>query len=371
MSVWFLTLQRIWQTGLVIIMGLGLVFVLGLGLMLTLAGFSETSASLRSGLTSSSLTTDQTKIAMQARYEQAQAVDDITLMLDTVIKLRALQPDDKQLRAEQAQLYYRQGLNWQKTNRFEAARHSFNWALSVQPDFSEADEAIELIELYQAGIEQYRYAQWAEAVAMFKLIYEIDPAYRSVNEILYSSYFNLGITQEIGGDLTEALKSYRRAIEIIPNAPEAIQNAEKIALKLNPPTSESSSEENVTKRVVVDISDQRTYVYENEDLVFEFVVSTGEPGRDTAIGEYEIQSKIPMAYASTWNLDMPFWLGIYWAGPLENGFHAVPTVRHTGETMWDGYLGQRVSYGCIILSMEDAEILYDWAELAVPVTVQL
>ena len=24
-----------------------------------------------------------------------------------------------------------------------------------------------------------------------------------------------------------------------------------------------------------------------------------------------------MAYASTWNLDMPFWLGIYWAGPLE------------------------------------------------------
>lgn len=188
MSVWFLGLQRIWQTGRVIIMGLGLVFVLGLGLMLVLAGFSEASASPGSELISSSLTTDQTEVTLQARYEQARAVDDITLMLDTVIKLRALQPDDEQLRAEQAQLYYRQGLNWQKANRFEAARHSFNWALSVQPDFSEAAEAIELIELYQAGTEQYRDAQWAEAVTTFKLIYEIDPAYGSVNEILYSAY---------------------------------------------------------------------------------------------------------------------------------------------------------------------------------------
>lgn len=352
-------------------MGLGLVLALVLGLSLTLAfvGFSEALAS-PSSETVPPLTPDQIEAELQAKYEQARAADDIALMLNSVVKLRALQPDNKQLREEQAQLYYRQGLNWQKNNRIEAAQRSFGWALSVQPDFSEAAEAIELIELYEAGTEQYRDAQWAEAIATFERIYNIDPAYRSVHEILYSAYFNLGITQESEDDLTAALKSYRRAIEIIPDAPEAIQNAEKITLKLNPPTPEPSPEENINKRVVVDISDQRTYVYENDEVAFEFIVSTGEPGRDTATGEFEIQSKIPMAYASTWNLDMPFWLGIYWAGPLENGFHAVPTVRHTGETMWDGYLGQRVSYGCIILSMEDAETLYNWAEMGVPVKVQ-
>ena len=45
------------------------------------------------------------------------------------------------------------------------------------------------------------------------------------------------------------------------------------------------------KRVIVDISEQRTYAYHNDELVFEFVVSTGEPGRDTAIGDFEILDK--------------------------------------------------------------------------------
>ena len=124
------------------------------------------------------------------------------------------------------------------------------------------------------------------------------------------------------------------------------------------------------KRVVVDISEQRAYTYQDDTLVYNFIVSTGEPGRDTIIGKYEIQNKIPTAYASTWNLDMPYWLGIYWSGPLQNGFHAVPTVRHTGQTMWDGYLGQRVSYGCVILSMADAQTLYNWVDVGTPVTIQ-
>jgi lipoprotein-anchoring transpeptidase ErfK/SrfK len=124
------------------------------------------------------------------------------------------------------------------------------------------------------------------------------------------------------------------------------------------------------KQVVVDISEQRAYTYLNDEVVHKFIISTGEPGRDTAVGSFEIQNKIPVAYASTWNLDMPYWLGIYYSGPLQNGFHAVPTVRSTGLTMWDGYLGQRVSYGCVILSLADAETLYDWVDIGTPVNIQ-
>jgi lipoprotein-anchoring transpeptidase ErfK/SrfK len=66
---------------------------------------------------------------------------------------------------------------------------------------------------------------------------------------------------------------------------------------------------------------------------------------------------------------MPYWMGIYWAGHLQNGFHALP-VRADGSVLWDGYLGTPVSYGCIILSTADAAALYQWAQVGTPVTIQ-
>jgi hypothetical protein len=67
---------------------------------------------------------------------------------------------------------------------------------------------------------------------------------------------------------------------------------------------------------------------------------------------------------------MPYWLGIYWSGPLENGIHALPIVRHTGYKLWDGFLGQRVSYGCVILSDKNAEMLFEWVRMGTPVLIQ-
>ena len=122
--------------------------------------------------------------------------------------------------------------------------------------------------------------------------------------------------------------------------------------------------------IVVGVAEQRMHVYENGELIYDFITSTGEPGRDTAIGDFEILDKIDVAYASTWNLDMPHWLGIYWSGPLENGIHSLPIQRHTGYKLWDGFLGQRVSYGCVILSEENAKRLYKWAEIGTPLTIK-
>jgi lipoprotein-anchoring transpeptidase ErfK/SrfK len=123
------------------------------------------------------------------------------------------------------------------------------------------------------------------------------------------------------------------------------------------------------KRIVVDISQQRAYAYEGDTLVYKFIVSTGEPGRETARGTFSVLNKIPMAYASTWNLKMPYWLGIYWAGPLQDGFHALP-ILPDGSRLWEGNLGRPVSYGCIILSTADARTLYNWAEIGTKVVIQ-
>lgn len=347
------------------------VLVVTLGLLLVALNFSEVSASLIASISATPPPPSpaQNLAGLQQALEQANAAGDRMAMIETTVKMRTLAPNDERINGQLAQLYYEQGLEWRDANRLDSARQSFEWALSVSPDFVAAKQERHLIELYQQGVDLYQQANWTDAVTIFEQIYQQNPTYLYVDEILYSAYYNLGVIQEAADELSPALKSYQKAIQILPDAPEAKLKAEEVTLKLNPPTPEPTPEPVVEKRIVVDISDQRTYLYENDELVNEFIVSTGEPGRDTAIGEFEIQSKIPMAYASTWNLDMPFWLGIYWAGPLENGFHAVPTVRDTGVTMWDGYLGQRVSYGCIILSMEDAETLYNWAEMGTPVSI--
>jgi lipoprotein-anchoring transpeptidase ErfK/SrfK len=122
------------------------------------------------------------------------------------------------------------------------------------------------------------------------------------------------------------------------------------------------------KYILVDISDQHMFVYEGDALIYSFVASTGI-NNATRVGTFAVQSKIPNAYGSTWDIWMPDWLGIYWSGGLENGIHALP-ILPSGATLWEGYLGRPVSYGCVVLSTYDAQVLYDWAEIGTPVEIQ-
>jgi len=123
------------------------------------------------------------------------------------------------------------------------------------------------------------------------------------------------------------------------------------------------------KLIVVDLSDQHMWAYEGDQLVYSFVVSTGAAPSYTVAGEFRIQSKIPNAYASTWDLWMPWWMGIYWAGSVENGIHALP-IGSNGEITWAGYLGTPISYGCIILGTQEAAQLYNWAVIGTPLSIR-
>ena len=122
------------------------------------------------------------------------------------------------------------------------------------------------------------------------------------------------------------------------------------------------------KYILVDISEQHMYVYEGDALVYSFVSSTGM-NNATAVGNFSVLDKIPNAYGSTWDLWMPNWLGIYWAGTLENGIHALPILSNGGQ-LWAGYLGVPISYGCVVLGVYESQLLYDWAEVGTPVEIQ-
>lgn len=122
------------------------------------------------------------------------------------------------------------------------------------------------------------------------------------------------------------------------------------------------------KYILVDISEQHMYVYEGDLLVYSFVASTGM-NNATRTGNFSVLDKIPNAYGATWNIWMPNWLGIYWAGSLQNGIHALPILPN-GATLWSGFLGTPVSYGCVVLGTYESQVLFDWAEVGVPVEIQ-
>ena len=122
------------------------------------------------------------------------------------------------------------------------------------------------------------------------------------------------------------------------------------------------------KLIVVDISEQHLYAYDGGALVFSFIASTGI-GNSTRIGSFSVLEKIPNAYGANWNIWMPNWLGIYWSGSLQNGIHALPILSN-GARLWAGYLGRPISYGCVVLGVEEAQLLYDWAEVGTPVVIQ-
>lgn len=134
------------------------------------------------------------------------------------------------------------------------------------------------------------------------------------------------------------------------------------------PSSEAQPSSSTRKRIVIDISEQHLWAYDGETEVYSFVASTGLPGLDTRPGVYSVLDKIPSAWGGNWGIWMPDWLGIYWAGSLQNGIHSLP-ILPDGSRLWDGYLGTPVSYGCIILGVTESKLLYDWAEVGVPVII--
>lgn len=126
------------------------------------------------------------------------------------------------------------------------------------------------------------------------------------------------------------------------------------------------------KRIIVSLSKQRVQVYENGQLKWDWPASTGIASSPTSPGVFQIQSHEEMAYASIWNLYMPWFMGVYRVAPGQdfmNGFHGFPS-RDRRQFIWERNLGSPITYGCILISTENAKKLYDWAEKGVVVEIR-
>ncbi|MCA9979924.1 MAG: L,D-transpeptidase, partial [Anaerolineales bacterium] len=125
------------------------------------------------------------------------------------------------------------------------------------------------------------------------------------------------------------------------------------------------------KRITVSLSEQKMWAYEDGNLKWEWVISTGIADSPTSPGIFQVQSHEPNAYAGNWDLWMPNFMGIYRPVPTSdfmNGFHGFPT-RNGSQLLWTNSLGTPVTYGCILVHNDNMSQLYEWAEAGTVVEV--
>ncbi len=123
-----------------------------------------------------------------------------------------------------------------------------------------------------------------------------------------------------------------------------------------------------SKHIVVDISEQKLYAYEGDNLFMEASVSTGLDGLPTEQGAYNIFRKMPSRYmqgpipgVTTDEYDLP---GVPWTMYFTEDGAAIHGAY------WHDDFGQQHSHGCVNLPPEKARLLYDWTPIGTVVLVR-
>jgi tetratricopeptide (TPR) repeat protein len=334
----------------------------------------------------------------EPQLQAALANRDWERALELIAIMRSVDPvgEEVQQRALAAHMQYGRALV--ETGQIDQALVQFEHGLALVPDDAEAQLWRQVTQMYLAGQGAIEVGDWSTAIQVLTEAHQRMPDYGDLSalvveayhrhgqaaieaedwttaikslteaharrlgdpelvDLLSTAYRKRGIVWQEQGELQQARADLEAALALVPDDQEAQTHYDEVMYILFPP-----------KRIEIDISSQRFYAWLGDRLIYEFPTSTGLSGRDTAVGHYKVLDKIPMAYSSIWRLQMPYWLGIYYVGNIENGIHALP-IRPDGSVMWGGLLGQRASYGCVILSTQAARLIYEWADIGTPVDI--
>jgi hypothetical protein len=111
--------------------------------------------------------------------------------------------------------------------------------------------------------------------------------------------------------------------------------------------------------VEVDISDQTLTAWQGETVVLRTKVSTGKPGWRTLPGTFNVYVKYPQTRMVGPGYDTPDvpWTMYYYQGFALHGAY------------WHNNFGAPVSHGCVNLRVDEAKLLFDWANIGLEVVV--
>jgi lipoprotein-anchoring transpeptidase ErfK/SrfK len=147
-------------------------------------------------------------------------------------------------------------------------------------------------------------------------------------------------------------------VEIVPDTPtpEYVAPPAAPAAPNNPPQVASSGGQHW---IDVDLSQQRLYAYEGDNVVNSFLVSTGTWQYPTVTGKFKIWIKMrysDMSGPGYYLPDVPYTMYFY----KDYGLHG---------TYWHNNFGTPMSHGCVNLSIPDAAWLYSFSTVGTVVNV--
>lgn len=115
----------------------------------------------------------------------------------------------------------------------------------------------------------------------------------------------------------------------------------------------------VGKQIVVVLSEQMTYVYEDGLIIKSFLISSGVAAYPTVTGNFAIYVKLESTRMTGPGYDLKDvpWVMYFYQG---YSFHG---------TYWHSNFGTPMSHGCVNMSVEDADWLFHWASVGTPVLI--
>lgn len=124
------------------------------------------------------------------------------------------------------------------------------------------------------------------------------------------------------------------------------------------------------KKIKVDLSDQKAFVYVGDQLIRSFSVSSGKAATPTPTGNYKIQFKQEVRVAGAApHYIMPKFMQFRAGG---YGFHALPSLANDRGVFWRealNHIGSPRSHGCIRMLPADANFTFNFADVGTEVQI--
>jgi lipoprotein-anchoring transpeptidase ErfK/SrfK len=114
------------------------------------------------------------------------------------------------------------------------------------------------------------------------------------------------------------------------------------------------------KKIIIYLSEQRLYAWEDNKLVYSMLVSTGKRSTPTIKGKFVIGAKYRYARMRGPGYDIP---NVPYTMYFYNGY-----AIH--GAFWHNRFGTPVSHGCVNLPVKQARKLFNWANVGTAVVVQ-
>lgn len=121
------------------------------------------------------------------------------------------------------------------------------------------------------------------------------------------------------------------------------------------------------KSIVIDLSQQRLYAYENGLLENTFLISSGKFPWRTPVGNHSVLAKIHYVdYTWSYGVNDP---RNYALGFVPYNLRIYPHI-YIHYAYWHNNFGYPMSHGCVNVNLENSKWIYDWAQEGIPVVVQ-